>query len=309
MGATREETLLRTEDRLRVKGRNLRQMSVQQGDDTVTGEEGLRQLADLLPAGLSPAQTMTILGNYLQALEKAFTDHRKAASQKRRQLEGDCRALNKIGDDQKQELERLTSDLLELTSTLEEQESLLSTANQKVANYEKQFKRLHRENGELANKLAQKENDAIFFRQELDRSIQETEAGASLLATANARIEELERRLVVERENASGHEKEVRRLAVTLSECQNKNAITERKMEEMVVKYNDEIRRLSDRTNADAHHEINLLRKRVRSNAAPEMREYRQLLTDKPTLETASNLKALMQRLLAKLEQAGLDLQ
>ena len=308
MGATREETLLRTEDRLRVKGRNLRHMSVQEGDDTVPGEEGLRQLAGLLPAGLSPGQTMTILGNYLQALEKAFTDYRKTASQKRRQLEGDCRALNKISDDQKQELERLTSDLMELTGTLEEQESLLSTANQKVANYEKQFKRLNRENGELSNKLAQKENDAIFFRQELDRSIQETEAGASLLSTANIRIEELERRLVVERENALSHEKEVRRLAVTLSECQNKNAITERKMEEMVVKYNDEIKRLSDRTSSDAHHEIGLLRKRVRSNAAPEMREYRQLLTDKPTMETASNLKALMQRLLAKLEQAGLDL-
>ena len=274
----------------------------------VLGEERLRQLSDFLPAGLDPGQAMKSLTSYYQALEKVFNDYRKAASQERRQLESDCRALNKTVEDQKQELERLTGDLLELTSTLEEQESLLSTANQKVTNYEKQFKRFHRENTDLTNKLTQKENDAIFFRQELNRSVQENEAGASLLATANARIEELERRMAVEKENTAGHEKEARRLAVALSESQNKNAITERKMEETVVKYSDEVRRLTDRASADAHHEIALLRKRVRSNVAPEMREFRQLLAAKPNPETASNLKALMQRLLSKLEQAGLDL-
>jgi hypothetical protein len=41
---------------------------------------------------------------------------------------------------------------------------------------------------------------------------------------------------------------------------------------------------------------------------APEIREFRQALAAKPNPETASNLKALIQRLLAKLEQAGLDL-
>jgi hypothetical protein len=76
----------------------------------------------------------------------------------------------------------------------------------------------------------------------------------------------------------------------------------------MVVKYNDELRRLTERSNADAHHEIALLRKRARSNAAPEMREFRQIVAAKPTLEMVSNLKALMLRFLAKLEQAGLDL-
>jgi len=303
-----EESSLLNEDRPRATGRNLRHLSEHLDEDMVLGEERLRQLAELLPAGLEPVQAMRILSNYFMALVKTFTEYRKAASVGRRQLESDYRALNKTGDDQKQELERLTSDLLELTSTLEEQDSLLSTANQKVVNYEKQFKRLHRENSELTNKLTQKENDAIFFRQELDRSVQENEAGASLLASANARIEELERRLAVERENTLGHEKEARRLGLALSECQNKNAITERKMEEMVVKYNDEMRRLTDRTSADAHHEIALLRKRVRSNVAPEMREFRQIMATKPTLETASNLKALLLRLLNKLEQAGLDL-
>ena len=308
MSEASEGTRTRTEDRLRAKGRNVRHMSEHLDDDLLLGEERLRQMADLLPAGLAPAQAMKILTNYLQALEKTFTDYRKAACQERRQLESDCRALNKAGDDQKQELERLTSDLLELTSTLEEQESLLSTASQKVGNYEKQFKRLVRDNSELTNKLAQKESDAIFFRQELNRSLQENEAGVSILATANARIEELERRLAVERENVISQEKEVRRLTVAFSESQNKNAITERKMEEMVVKYNEEIRRLSDRTSADAHHEVAILRKRVRSNMAPEIREFHHILPEKPTLEMASNLKALMQRLLAKLEQAGLDL-
>ncbi|MDR2725257.1 MAG: hypothetical protein LBC90_04160 [Candidatus Adiutrix sp.] len=250
------EALLRTEDWLRGKGRNLRHLSEHMDDDMVLGEERLRQLTDLLPAGLDPSQAMKALTNYYQSLEKTFNEYRKAASLGRRQLESDCRALNKTGEDQKQELERLTADLLELTGTLEEQESLLSTANQKVTNYEKQFKRLHRENAELTNKLIQKENDAIFYSRELERKIQENEAGASLLVTANARIEELERRLAVERENTGGHEKEARRLVLALSESQNKNAITERKMEETVVKYNEELRRLTDRTSADAHHEI-----------------------------------------------------
>jgi len=302
-----EEARIGNEDRGRAKGRHLRYMSDHE-EDLVLGEERLRQLADLLPTGLEPTQGLKILTGYYLAMEKTFNDYRKAASAGRRQLENDCRALNKTVDDQKQEQERLTSDLLELTNTLEEQDSLLSTANQKVANYEKQFKRLHRENTELTNKLTQKENDAIFFRQELDRSVQDGEAGVSLLATANARIEELERRLAVERENTLANEKEARRLGMALSECQNKNAITERKMEEMAVKYNEEMRRLTDRTSADALHEIAMLRKRIRSNAAPELREFRQILETKPTLETASNLRALVLRLLTKLEQAGLDL-
>jgi hypothetical protein len=38
------------------------------------------------------------------------------------------------------------------------------------------------------------------------------------------------------------------------------------------------------------------------------MREFRQIFSEKPTLEAASNLKALLMRLLTKMEQAGLDL-
>ncbi|MDR2934404.1 MAG: hypothetical protein LBV70_00760 [Candidatus Adiutrix sp.] len=307
MKETGGEHILATDDQSQGKGR-LRHLSNHLNEDAVLGEERLRQLADLLPTGLDPPQGLKLLCNYYLALDKTFNDYRKAAALWRRQMESDCRALNKANEEQKQEMERLTSDLLELTNTLEEQESLLSTANQKVVNYEKQFKRLHRENSEMTNALTQKENDAIFLRQELDRSVQENEAGTALLTTANSRINELERRLAVERENTLSHEKEVRRLTLALSESQNKNTITERKMEEMVVKYNDEIRRLTERSTADAHHEIALLRKRARSNAAPEMREFRQLVSAKPTLEMVSNLKALMLRFLAKLEQAGLDL-
>jgi len=303
-----EGAFLRAEDRIRAKGRNLRHLSDHLDEDRVLGEEHLRNLTELLPTGLDPVQAMKILTNYFQALEKTFNDYRSAAGLGRRQLESDFRALNKTGEDQKQEMERLTSDLLDLTNTLEEQENLLATANQKVANYEKQSKRLHRENTELTNKLTQKENDAIFFRQELDRSVQENEAGASLLATANARIEELERRLAVEREATLGHEKESRRLALALSEIQNKNAIIERKMEEMVIKYNDELRRLNDRSTADAHHEVALMRKRIRSSVAPEIREFKQIQASKTTVEAASNLKALVLRLLTKMEQGGLDL-
>jgi len=261
-----------------------------------------------LPAGFDPHDAMRILSAYLLNLETAFDDFKKSAYSKQRNLESDYRALSKIKDDQKQELDRLHVDLLDLTNTLEEQESQLSTASQKMLNYEKQFKKLHRENSELTNKLTQKENDADFYRQELERSGRENESLSSTLQMANMRIEELERRLAVERETSTMHEKEARRLNLVLSESQGKVGITERKLEEAVVKYSEEIRRLTDRANADAQHEVSLLRKRARSSTAPEMREMEKLMNDKLSIETASNLKALLSRLLSKLEQAGLEL-
>ena len=271
-------------------------------------ERGIRHAGDLLPAGFDPHDAMRILAAYLLNLETTFDDFKKAANTKQRNLESEYRALSKTKDDQKQELDRLHVDLLDLTNTLEEQESQISTANQKMLNYEKQFKKLHRENSELTNKLTQKENDADFYRQELERSVRENESLTSSLQLANMRVEELERRLAVERETSTMHEKEARRLSLVLSESQGKVGITERKLEEAVVKYSDEVKRLTDRANADAQHEVSLLRKRVRSSIAPEMREMEKLMNDKLSIETASNLKALLARLLSKLEQAGLDL-
>lgn len=297
-----------TEELLRAKGR-LRHISELREEDKVPGEERLRQMVGIFPPGLEPIQAMKVLGTYFQTLETTFAEYKKYVTLERHQLEGEYRSLNKNKDDLKYELDRLTSDLLELTNTFEEQESLLSTINQKVVNYEKQLKKLYRENGELSNKLTQKENDAIFYRQELERCMHENETITSVLAAANARIEELERQLSAECENTVLHEKETRRLGLTLSESQKKNAITERKMEEIVVKYNDELKRLNDRTNIDTHHEITLLRKRIRSSVIPEMREFQQLINSKPSIETASNFKALLMRLVTKLEQsAGLDL-
>lgn len=262
----------------------------------------------MLPPGFDPHQAMRTLARYMKNLEEAFEDYKKVASAERRQLDGEYRSLIKVRDDQRQEVERLTNDLMDLTNTFEEQESLLSTANQKVQSYEKQFKKLHRENSELGNKLTQKENDANFYRQELARSVQEVESLTAALQTANMRLEELERKLAVERETAIMHEKEARRLNLILSESQGKNAITERKLEESVVKYTDEIKRLNDRAAADALHEVNLLKKRVRSSMAPELRELDKLMNAKMNVEVASNLKALMIRMITKLEQAGLDL-
>ncbi len=267
-----------------------------------------RQLEDFLPAGFDPHQALRILSDYVRNIESTFEEVKKSTHLERRQLESDHRALSKTKEDQRQEIERLTADLMELTNTMEEQDSLLSTANQKVANYETQFKKLHRENSELRGKLTQKENDADFFRQEMERSVQEAESSAAAVVSANNRLDDLERKLAVEREAAAAHEKEVRRLTLALSENQGKIALTERKMEEMVIKYNDEIKRLTERSNADAHHEANLLKKRVRSSVAPEMRDMEKLMVDKLSIETASNFKALLSRLVSKLEQAGLEL-
>ncbi|MDR1044988.1 MAG: hypothetical protein LBP33_07715 [Candidatus Adiutrix sp.] len=266
-------------------------------------------LTDLLPPGFDPHNNMRILGGYLRDLEAAYEELNKSAGARYRQLEGEYRALNKLREDQKQELDRLTGDLMEVTNTFEEQESLLSTLNQKTQNYEKQFKKLTRDNSDLANKLAQKENDANFYRQELARTVQENEALNTALKAANQKIDAMERRLAAEREAAGQHEKEARRMNLIISESQGKVALTERRLEEAVLKYSEEIRRLTERSSADAVHEVNLLRKRVRSSVAPEMRELSRLLeANKLTVESAHNFRAIVNRLITKLEQAGLEL-
>ncbi|MDR1921348.1 MAG: hypothetical protein LBS31_06340 [Candidatus Adiutrix sp.] len=267
-----------------------------------------RQIGDLLPAGFDPHLSMRILADYLHSLETSFEELKKTSSAERRNLQSEQRTLLKTCEDQQQQIDRLTNDLMDLTNTLEEQESLLSTANQKVANFEKQFKKLHRENSDLTNRLTQKENDANFFHQELERCRSESEQAFNSLNSANNKLEELERRLAVERETAAAHEKEARRLTLDLSESHGKNLITERRLEEMVLKYGEEIKRLNERLNADAQHEAALLKKRVRSSLGPEIRDMEKISSDKLSIETASNLKALLGRFIAKLEQAGIDL-
>jgi len=267
-----------------------------------------RHAGDYLPAGFDPHEAMRILAGYIRNLETSFDDFKKKSSSQRRQMEGDYRNMLKTIEDQKQEINRLTNDLMDLTNTLEEQESLLSTANQKLLSYDKHIKKMQRDASELTNKLSQKENDASFYRLELDRSIKEGEAASASMQNAYNRIEDLERRLSVERETSALHEKEARRMTLILSESQGKIALLERKLEETVVKYNNEIKRLTDRLNADAQHEVSLLKKRVKSFVAPEITELDKLMGDKLSAETAGHFKALLMRLLAKMEQAGVSL-
>lgn len=270
-------------------------------------DERVHQTAELLPAGFDPHQAMSILTDYVRNLEEAYEDLKKNYGTERRQLESEYRALLKIKDDQKQEIDRLTADLLDLTNSFEEQESQLATANQKLFSYEKQFKKNQRDHSELLNKLTQKENDASFYRQELARSVQENDHLSSSLGAANQRLEESERKLAVEREAALMHEKEARRLNLILSESQGKIALTERKLEDAVVKYSNEIKRLLDRSSADSAHEVSLLKKRIISSTAPEIRELLALLTRKSSPELCHAFKAVFTRYLDKLEQAGLD--
>lgn len=270
-------------------------------------DDNVRQTSDFLPAGFDPHKAMSTLADYIRNLEEAYEDLKKTYSGERRHLESEYRALLKNKDDQQQEIDRLTSDLLDLTNSFEEQESQLATANQKLFSYEKQFKKHQRDHSELMNKLTQKENDANFYRQELARSVQENEHLNSSLKAANQRLEDSERKLAVEREAALMLEKEARRLNLVLSESQGKIALNERKLEESVLKYSNEIRRLIDRSSAEATHEVNLLKKRIISSVAPEMRELLSLMGHKNSPELCRAFKATFARYLDKMEQVGLD--
>lgn len=267
-----------------------------------------RQPGDTLPAGFDPHQAISILGDYIRNLENSFDELRKISLAEKKQFETDLRTFTKIKDDQQQEIERLTHDLLELTTALEENESSLVSANQKAITYENQLKKLHRDHAELQGRFTQKENDASFYKQELDRQVQEVESTATTISSLNKRVEEMERRLATERNSGLDHEKEARRLTLALSECQGKIQLMQKKIDDGENKYNEEIKRLGERMLSDAQHEANLLKKRVRSSVAPEMRDLEKIFSEKLSIEVASNLKALLSRMVSKLEQAGLEM-
>ncbi len=202
-----------------------------------SGEEQLTQLAGLLPAGFDIHQAARILADYLEGLEETFNNSQKKAQNDRRAFEAQMRAQTKQLLDQKQEVNRLTADLLDVTNTMEEQESALGASNQKLVSAEKQIKKLQRTHNELANKLTQRENDADFFRQELERTKHELETANTSLAAVTAQLDEAEQLLSSEREKIKSFEKETRHLKLALDESQGKVTLVENRLEAGVVKY------------------------------------------------------------------------
>jgi hypothetical protein len=143
---------------------------------------------------------------------------------------------------------------------------------------------------------------------EVERLTKDYDSVHSNLLGINSRMEELERKLANERTHNSVQEKEVRHLSYTLFESQGKNVILENKLQEMTTQHTEEIKKLNERLGSDAKHEVNLLKKRVRTALAPELQDMEKLASAKLSNELASNLKALLSRLIAKLEQVGFEL-
>jgi chromosome segregation ATPase len=266
-----------------------------------------QQTTDFLPAGFDPIQSMRILTDYLITLESSYNEFQKKSSHQQRQSEAAIRALTKQRDDLEQEKERLTRDLLNLTTQVEELESALLTASQKVINFEKQLKRLHRDNESMEALLAQKENDGNFLQAEVDRLAKDFDNANSNLMGMTSRMDDLEKKLATARTHNTVQEKEIRLLSSSLSESQGKISIMESKMQEDQTRHTEELKKLHDRLNSDSKHEANLLKKRVRTAVGPELQDLERLSKEKPSNELASNLKALIARLISKLEQVGFE--
>ncbi|MDR0354849.1 MAG: hypothetical protein LBJ64_03845 [Deltaproteobacteria bacterium] len=265
-----------------------------------------RQASDLLPAGFDPIESMKILTDYLGKLEVEYNELVKKSVLTQRQIEAQLRAATKSNDDLNQERDRLTKDLILISSQVEELENLLSTANQKMANYEKQSKKLHRDNEDLENRLLKKENDCNFYLSENDRLTKDYESISGNLTSANNRVDDLERKLVAEKNQTLTQEKEVRRLSSLLSEAFSKNAILDQKLTESAAQYQEEVKKVSEKMAGDTMHELAVLRKRVKMAIAPEMDDLEKMSQEKLSVELASNLKALMARFISKLQQVGL---
>jgi chromosome segregation ATPase len=266
-----------------------------------------RHASDFLPSGFDPIEAMRILTEYLRTLEISYNELVNKSTLNQRNMDAALRAANKTNDDLEQEKERLTRDLMALSNQVEELENHLSTANHKLSNFEKQSKKLHRDNEELENKLAKKENDNSFYIAEVERLRHDYEAVNSSITSVNNRADELERRLAAERNQILTSEKECRRLSSLLSESQSKTQILEQKLLERDTVHGDEIKKLNEKMGADAKHEVGLLRKRVKMAITPELEDLEKLSRDKLSAELASNLKALISRFISKLEQVGFD--
>ncbi|MDR0549278.1 MAG: hypothetical protein LBI10_07745 [Deltaproteobacteria bacterium] len=282
---------------------NIRPQSGSQSDGPMD-----KQASDLLPAGFDPHQSMRIIADYLRNLETVFTDLRKKAIIHQRQSDAALRATTKVKEDLEQERERLTKDLISLTSQMEEMESSLLTASQKVGSYEKQVKKLHRDNEDLENKLMQKENDNNFLQSEMGRLSNDFETVNSSLINMGNRVDALERKLATERGQTMTQEKENRRLTSSLMEAQGKIQILDGKLTELTATHAEEIKKVAERLGSDSKHEVTLLKKRIKTAVAPELVDFEKLSAEKSSAELASNLKALTNRFLAKLRQAGVEI-
>ncbi|MDR2367995.1 MAG: hypothetical protein LBF58_07810 [Deltaproteobacteria bacterium] len=265
-----------------------------------------RQASDLLPAGFDPLESMRILSDYLRNLEVEYNELVKKSVLNQRQIEANLRVVSKSCDDLEQEKDRLTKDLIHLSGQVEELESILVTANQKIMNYEKLSKKLHRDNEDLENRLMKKENDCNFYMSENDRLTKDYESMSSNMSSVNNRVDDLERKLVAEKNSTLTQEKEVRKLSSLLSESKSKNDLLEQKLQEAAGHYQEEVRKLNDKLGADAKHELSLLRKRVKMAVGPELEDMDKLSKEKPSSEMASDLRALMSRFISKLQQVGL---
>jgi chromosome segregation ATPase len=267
-----------------------------------------QEVNDFLPAGFDPIQSMRILTDYLISLESSYNDFKKRTVVQQRQSDATIRSISKIKEDLEQEKDRLVRDLMGITGQVEELESALLTANQKVMNFEKQLKKFHRDNEAMEAILAKKENDNHFLHSEVERLTKDYESTNSNMLGINSRLDELERKLAAERTHNSVQEKEVRQLSSSLYEAQGKNKILEKKLGDMESNHQEEIKKLNERIEANAKHELNLIKKRVRTALGPEVQDIEKLSNEKLSNELASNLRALLSRVVAKLEQVGFDI-
>ncbi|MDR3204712.1 MAG: hypothetical protein LBV23_08205 [Deltaproteobacteria bacterium] len=277
-------------------------------DPSDTMHKGVeRQASDFLPAGFDPVGSMQILIDYLVKMEEAFNELVKKSDLSHRQMEASMRSAAKRSDDLLQEKENLVKDLLNLSSQVEELESMLASCSQKIDTFEKQSRKLHRANEELEVQLLKKQNDSAFYMNEVERLTKDFETINNSLSSSNSRMDELERKLQGERNQVLTNEKEIRRLNSLLSEAQSKNKLLETKLAELLLNHTNELKSVTEKHSSEFRHEVSMLKKRIKLAILPELEDFQKLKDEKQSPDLASSLKALMGRFVSKLEQIGLD--
>lgn len=264
-------------------------------------------LGPKLPASFDPPQVMRQLAEYIKWLEDELSDIKRTYALEINHLANRRRDVEALNSEQLQELDRLKQDLIDLTKVLEERDSALSAEIRKSESLEKLLHRHSKEVEGLEAKLMLKIKQADMLKADNDRLSLENERLAAERHRLEHKIGEQDLNADSDRNKAAAAEKESRRLQLELLEVHGKFALTEKKLEDMEFKHAEEIRRWQERLQNESEHELNLLKKRLSTNIGPDLLAAKKLMAEKPSLETCSNYRLLVNRLVAKLEQVGLE--
>ncbi|MEW6263653.1 MAG: hypothetical protein AB1641_11315 [Thermodesulfobacteriota bacterium] len=205
------------------------------------------------------------------------------------------------------EIQRLSAETAGLEKKLANSEKSGEAERKKSGNLEKQVIKLEKSLNEAQHRLAGMEESLDDLQNKNQSMQQEMERLAAEKTRLEARVEERDSALNIEKSKSNDLEKQVRKLTKSLSESQGKIALLEKKLEDAQDRHAGDVRRLSERIPHAASHELSLYQKRIEAMLLVDYKEISKIETAPMTLELGRTLRTNLRRIFSKLEHLGLD--